>query len=141
MRKRVGIWLDFNEANIIELGAGGKKDVKITTVPSGIEHYHPKGGARSKTPYGPMDQMSEKTYLERRKAQEKAYFKKLMEAVKDADDLFIFGPAEAREGLEKAIRANNNFRPRLWGSERVDYITQNQKVAKVRDFFSERNIF
>lgn len=132
MKKRIGIWLDFKEANIIELD---KNDAKLATISSEIDLVHPKGGARSKTPYGPMDKISERKFLERRKAQERTYFEKLISAAKHADELYIFGPAEAKDGLLKAIKDTTGYHPILQGVERADSMTENQKVAKVRAFF------
>ena len=132
MKKKIGIWLDFKEANIIVLD---KEEPKLETIYSEIERFHPKGGARSKTPYGPMDKISERTYLKRRKSQEKKYFDKLIAAVQDADDLFIFGPAEAKDGFLKAIKKSGNFHPNLKGIERADSMTENQKIAAVKSFF------
>ena len=58
-----------------------------------------------------------------------------MLAVKDADELFVFGPAEAKDGLLKAIKINHKFHPELKGFARADSMTKNQKVARVREFF------
>ena len=132
MKKRTGIWLDFNEASIIELK---DDETEINTILSDIEHYNPKGGARSKTPFGPMDKISESKYLERRKHQEKNYYRKLMNAVQHVDELFIFGPAEAKDRLLKAIKTSNVFHPSLKGIERADSMTENQKIAKAKLFF------
>jgi hypothetical protein len=132
MKKKIGIWLDFKEANIIELD---KEDTKVETIFSDIELVHPKGGARSKTPYGPMDKISERTFLERRKMQEKAYYKKLIDAVREADGLFIFGPAEAKDGLVKEIKNSSHFHVNLKGVERADSMTENQKIVTVKAFF------
>lgn len=132
MKKKIGIWLDFKEANIIELD---KEDTKVETIFSDIELVHPKGGARSKKPYGPMDKISERTFLERRKMQEKAYYKKLIDAVREADGLFIFGPAEAKDGLVKEIKNSSHFHVNLKGVERADSMTENQKIATVKAFF------
>ena len=135
MKKRIGIWLDFKEANVIVLE---KEGANVENILSEIEHFHPKGGARSKSPYGPMDKISESKYLARRRSQEKAYFEKLMDTVKSADELFVFGPAEAKDGLLKAIKSSRNFPPVLKGVERADSMTENQKVAKVRAFFDAK---
>ncbi len=132
MKNKIGVWLDFKEANIIKLN---EEEHTIETIPSEIELVRPKGGARSKTPYGPMDKISERTFLERRKAQEKNYYDKLIVAVRDADDVFIFGPAEAKDGFLKAIKNQAGFAPAVRGVERADSMTENQKVAKVRAFF------
>ncbi|MEO1258604.1 MAG: hypothetical protein AAFZ15_07395 [Bacteroidota bacterium] len=133
MKKRIGIWLDYKEANIIILEEDG---ARVENILSEIELFHPKGGARSKSPYGPMDKILESKFLARRKLQEKAYYEKLMDAVKSADELFVFGPAEAKDGLLKAIKNSHQFRPELKGFERADSMTKNQKVAKVRAFFT-----
>ena len=133
MKKRIGIWMDFREAFIIELQ---EKDASIAHVSSEIEDFHPKGGSRMKgAPWGPMDKISEPKYLERRKHQEKDYYQRLMKATEIADELYIFGPAQAKEGLKKAINDNTNFKPSLKGVETADSMTENQRVAKVRAFF------
>ncbi len=135
MKKQTGIWLDFKEASIIALEG---KNANTTKIRSEIEDFHPKGGARSKTPWGPMDKMSERKYLERRKQQEKAYYEKLIAVIKEADELYIFGPAEAKFGLLQAIKNNHSFHPHLKGIEPADSITDNQKVAKVKAVFGSK---
>lgn len=131
---QTGIWLDFNHANIIELVDG-----KVTkkTIPSNIESYHLKGGSRSKTPWGPMDKTSESKHLERRKHQEVAYYKAICEAVEKSHELFVMGPAQAKIGLQKYIESYKNLDDILLDVQTADSITENQKVAKVKAFFSE----
>lgn len=132
MKKQIGIWLDFREAHLITL-AGEENKVKI--ISSEIEDFNIKGGARSKTPYGPMDVTSEKKYLERNKNQVDRYYSKIMEYVKDAEEIFIMGPAEAKIGLRKKMVNTNTFHPFIKGFETADSISENQKVARVREFF------
>jgi len=136
MAKQTGIWLDFKEAFIIELNDGGEASVQ--QIPSEVEDYHVKGGSRSKQPWGPMDKTSDTKYLGRREIQIKRYYSRLMDAVGAAEELFIFGPAEARVGLEKAIAGTKAFRPQLLNTERADSMTPNQMVARVRDFFQQQ---
>ncbi len=134
MKKQIGIWLDFREAHIITLD-GEKNNIEV--IPSEIEDFNPKGGARSKTPYGPMDVTSEKKYLERNKNQVNEYYSKIMEHVKDAKEIFIMGPAEAKIGLRKKMVKTNSFSPFIKGFEAADSISENQKIARVREFFGE----
>jgi hypothetical protein len=138
MKKKIGIWLDFREANLITLR--GKSET-FETILSEIDTSRPKGGSRSKTPWGPMETVSEKAHLERRKHEEKIYFDKIIDAVKDADEVYIFGPAQAKEGLVKAIKEKSNlFQPWLGDVETSDSMTKNQKIAQVRDFFSHHPV-
>lgn len=133
MTKRIGVWLDFKEAFIIELNDG--EEASVQQIPSGVEDFHVRGGSRTKQPWGPMDKTSESKYLGRRETQIKHYYTRLMEAVGDADKLFIFGPAEAKKGLEKAIAGSRNFKPELLSTETAGSMTRNQMAARVRDFF------
>lgn len=133
---KVGIWLDYRAANIITLKGKG---AIYNTIESGIDPSKARGGSKPKKAYGPVDTVSEKHFLERRKHEEKGYFDNLMAAVKDADELYLFGPAEAKNGLLKAIKGNNNFKPAFKGIETSDSMTENQKIAKVRAFFAGVN--
>lgn len=134
MKKQVGIWLDFKEANIITLE---NNKAKVSNIQSEIEDFHPKGGARSKQPWGPMHKISEKKYLMRRQQQMATYFQKLMTLTQNADELFIFGPAEAKHDFAKAIQNNNSFKPDFKDLEPSDSITENQKIARVKAFFNK----
>lgn len=132
MKKQIGIWLDYKEAYIITLN-GKQNDVEI--IPSEIEDFHLKGGSRSKTPYGPMDTTSESKFLERRKHQVEKYYKKIMEATSNANEIFIIGPAEAKIGLRGKMTKTRSYRPMIKGYKTVDSITKNQKVALTLEFF------
>jgi len=132
--KQTGIWLDFDHANIIKLE--GKKVTK-NIIPSNIEDYHPVGGSRSETPWGPTEKVSESKHLHRRKQQEKAYYKAICEAVENSDELFVMGPAEAKVGLQKYIEGYKKLDDILLDVQVADSITENQKVAKVKAFFAE----
>ena len=132
MTKQIGIWLDFKEAFIITLSS---EKASVLHIPSEVEDFHVKGGARTKQPWGPMDKTSDTKYLGRRATQLKHYYAHIMEKVRDADELFVFGPAEAKKGLEKSIKASNAFKARLHDIQTADSMTQNQMVARVRTFF------
>jgi len=135
MKKQIGIWIDYKEAIIITLNG---KNNNVITLPSKVEDFHLKGGARSKTPYGPMDVTSEKKHLERRKNQTEKYYSKIMELVKDVDEIFIMGPAEAKIGLRKKMAKTNSFSPSIKGFETMDSVSENQKIARTRDFFGKK---
>ena len=134
MKKQIGIWLDFREAHIIILEG---KESKVKTILSEIEDFNIKGGARSKTPYGPMDVTSEKKYLERNKNQVDKYYSEIMEYVKDASEIFIMGPAEAKIGLRKKMVNTKSFSPFIKGFEAMDSVSENQKIARTHEFFGD----
>jgi len=131
--KQVGIWLDYKEANIITKKA---EDIQIITLSSDIDPGKPKGGHRSKTPYGPMDKISEGKHAEKRKHQEDEYYKRICEAVKDCDEVFIMGPAEAKIKLRKYMSKYKDLYSKLQDVQTADSITENQKVEKVKSFYT-----
>lgn len=138
-KKQTGIWLDYKEAYLITLDAekGGEPDVQH--IESGIEWGVPKGGSRSKTPWGPQGGVSERAFQERRHQEEKAYFDRVIQAIDpETHELMIFGPAEAKQGLRNAVELIKHFRPQLVGFETADSMTFNQLVARVKDFFASK---
>ena len=133
MKKQLGVWLDFKEANIVEWDG---ESTKVTHFLSKIENFHPKGGSRSSSPYGPVDKISEGKYLQRRQHQEQQYYERLMQALINADEIYLFGPAEAKNRLAKRIQIDKRLAPLLKAVETVDSMTEPQIAAKVRTFFS-----
>lgn len=131
--RQIGIWLDFDGADIIQITNG---EISTEHIPSNIEHFNLKGGSRSKTPYGPMEKTSESKLLERKKHQSKLYFERICKRVNNADELFIMGPAEAKIGLRKYIDETPSCPLEVLDTLTVDSITENQKIAKVKAFFS-----
>lgn len=134
MNREIGIWLDYKTAYFIRLQEG---EATVEEIPSAVEDYHPSGGATSKTPWGPQDSIKEKTYLERKKQQLQRFFQSIIQKLERGDTLYIFGPAEAKLGLKKAIEANNQLTIDLRAVEAADQMTQNQKIAQVKTFFSQ----
>ena len=132
MKKQIGIWLDLKKADIIELGL---KAVNIKEVFSEIEDFHAVGGSRSKTPWGPMDKVSESKNLERRKHQLNTYFNKIRPLIENADELYLFGPAGTKNALAQNLQENKDFKPQILAVDSADSITENQKIAKVKAFF------
>ena len=135
MKNQIGIWLDYKEAYLITLH---EKQNEVEKITSEIEDFHLKGGARSKTPYGPMDKTSESKHLERRKHQEEKYYTSIMQKVKDADEIFIMGPAEAKIGLRTKMVNTRTFRANIKGFESADSISEKQKIARTREFFGQK---
>lgn len=134
MSRKIGIWLDTRMAYVIYIKG---EEAEIQEIISQVEDFHPTGGARSKTLWGPQDSLDEHKYLERKKHQLKSYFEEIIQKVQKGDDLYVFGPAEAKVGLQKVIAAQKQFPGNLLAVETADQMTENQKIKQVRTFFSQ----
>lgn len=139
-KKQVGIWLDYREAYIVELSEGHSPVVKHLR--SGIKPGVAKGGVRSKTPYGPQGGPSEQRFEEKRHHQEKAYFEHVIHEIDpEAGQVVIFGPAEAKFGLQNALEAIKHYPAQLMGVFASDSMSENQIVAGVISFYAGKPVW
>lgn len=130
----IGIWLDRQKAIIVNYN---KDSEHIYKIESEVEDYNIKGGSRSKTPWGPQEKVSEKTYLERRKHQLAAFFKRIVEKIKDADSIVIYGPAETKIHFKETLHKDfGEIYTKVKLVKTEDSMTDNQFKALVRDFFN-----
>lgn len=111
---------------------------KVIHVESDIEGYFRlKGGSRSSTPYGPQDATSESKRDFRYSQHLNIYFQHIIDLLKEAKHIFIFGPGEAKIELKKEIEKNNVFLDKISDIETTDKLTEPQIVAKVIKYFEK----
>jgi len=131
--KQVGIWMDKQEANLVFLDHGKES---LINIPSELDFFNPKGGARSKTKWGPQDVVQDSKYLEREKHQLKKYFEEIAGRISDADEIVIFGPAEIPEKFLDALKTRHSkLAGKVKKKESADSMTENQFKALVKQSF------
>lgn len=139
--KQTGIWLDFKEAYLVTFQEN-EANPAVKHLRSEVEHRATKGGSRSKSPWGPQFSPPDNKDLERDKHAEHHYFQRILENIApDADDIVIFGPAQAKLGLKKEIEDIKHYHPHLRGVLPSDYLSQNEIVALMRDFFKDPDAY
>ena len=140
-KKQTGIWLDYKEAFLVIMDEEKGGEPELKHLRSHIEWGVPKGGSRSKTPYGPQGGVNERSFTDRRHHAEKAYFDAVIREIDPAtDELVLFGLAEAKYGLQNVIESIKHFHPKLVGVFPAEAMSENQLKAKVRDFFANKVI-
>jgi len=130
---QVGIWLDLNEAHLIQIN---NNNLVKQTIHSAIDIGRVKGGSRSKKPWGPMDKVSESKQLARREAQLKLYFKNISDLLTRDDELLLLGPGQTKVRLQKFLIENKIVAPLAIEIKTADSITTNQLATKVKEYFS-----
>ena len=131
--KKIGIWLDKKTAFIVTLMG---EEVTLETIDSELEFYHVRGGSRSKTRWGPQQVVQDSRYLEREKHQLKKYFQTIIEKLRDADTIVIFGPGQTGQKLKKEIAAKQpQLTGRIASVDKANSMTDNQIIAWVRNFY------
>jgi len=131
--RNTGIWLDTNQAIVVEIKDGNES---FFTIPSNIEHFHVTGGSGTRFKGGPKDVVQDSKYTERKKHQMKRYFNKIIDQIQGTDALMIFGPADTDKMLKKEIETfHKELDRKVVLIKKVDSMTLNQTVALVRDSF------
>lgn len=136
MKKQTGIWIDSKKAIIVTLN-GGKE--MISEIQSDLENkvYHDKEGNKGSF-ISHQHINSDKTFEERKKHQMNAYLNDVLSTVNGSDELYVFGPAETKTKLQhKIFESKSNNVEKLKSVETADNMTQNQIVAKVKQFYKQ----
>ncbi|MEK7256142.1 MAG: hypothetical protein AAB316_15430 [Bacteroidota bacterium] len=133
-KKQIGIWLDYKSAQLIEMNGDGEPQVH--QIASNVDFSNIAGGSRTAgTPWGPQIATSDSKQTFRREQQEDDYVQEIIKALRDADEIYLFGPEGAKEKLVKALRENKDFHAHLRAVETSHDMTMNQKMQKVKAFF------
>lgn len=131
--KKVGIWLDKEQAHIVTLE---KENEIIKTIKSEIEDFHPSGGYGLGYRGSPQDALPEDKYMEREKHQLKSYFKAIISEIQDADAIVVFGPAQT--GVKFKNESEKHFKDinaKIKGVHIADSMSINQIKAWVKEFY------
>ena len=125
--KNLGIWMDHSNAHLMEFTT----DPITTNIISSKFTHQEKEHSLSK---------SENLMHNKEQGQQSAYYKRLGDAIKNYEDVIIFGPTDAKSELLNILRADHNFENIKLEIEQTDKMTQNQQHAFVKDYFSRREL-
>ena len=135
MEKKVGIWLDSEKAYIISLINGREKLEKIESNVESRVRY--EGEKKSFSRIGGQLVNPQKKKTKRKKHQLQSYFQDILKKTKDAGNIYIFGPAEAKAGLNKEYGKHKELQNKVLRVENSEKLTKNQMIAQVREVFSK----
>jgi hypothetical protein len=123
-RKRLGIWMDHTIAHLMEFT---NKHFEIKTIESKL-----------------TDELKEETLtkseslmLNKKKRLLSDYYKKLSEAVKDYEQVILFGPTNAKIEFFDMISEDIRFLKIKFEIKNTDKMTDNQQHEFVQEYFSE----
>jgi len=133
MKNQAGIWIDGKEAVVVRIN-GETTDTK--TIVSDIENktHHEKESHKG-TFQGMHHGNEEKKFDERKKHQVKDYLNRVISEVKDANEIYVFGPSEMKKHLKSEIENDKLIVEKLKDVETADNMTTNQIVARVKEYF------
>ncbi len=133
MTRSVGLWIDHKNAVIV---AVNKQDVIVRKLESGAKHHEYRGATRPKTSYSAQynmgDDQLDKQYL----VQLNKYYDQVIGLLRNAPEILIFGPGEAKVELKSRLESGKGSAPKV-RVETADRMTERQIVARVRKYYKE----
>jgi len=131
--KNTGIWIDSREARIVFL-EGSK--IQVNTIYSGAERKPKFEGETSKRTVRGFAGFDYKSSQESHYREElKRYYRSVINAIDGSDNVYIFGPAEAKINFEKEIRKDQRLSDSVLKVDSCDVLTRNQLIEKVSQFY------
>ena len=127
MKKKIGLWIDNREAIIVKLTEKGEQIIRIN---SGADKQIRFAGGSRKDGL----QTTEAIRGNKIDAQLGKYFDDIIAHIRDAELIQIFGPGETKGELVKRLK-NSDLKECIVEIETADSMTENQIVAKVREYF------
>ena len=134
MSNKLGLWIDHKKAVIVSITKTGEKIKEILSeVETQPRRY---GDSPLKGSYEaiqvPADDSQQKTLTQ----DLNIYYDEVINYIREAKSIFLFGPSSAKDELKKRLDGNN-LGANVVGVETSDSMTNPQIAAKVRQFFAE----
>ncbi len=122
-KKFAGIWLDGVKAVII---AQEESDNTAYSVKETVKGHEKQGGG------------SEHSINNAKQSEDLKYLKAVTSALLPYDEIVIFGPGQSQEQLQHHLKEQVQFNSKKLTIDSSGKLTDNQAIAKVREFFKGR---
>ncbi len=122
--KKLGIWMDHSNAHLMEFTSTGNDEKVVDSVLTHPEKEHSVGS-------------SENVIHNKEQHKQSEFYRKLGDAIKNYDEVILFGPTNAKAELFNTLKADHNFEKIKIEVQQADKMTENQQHAFVKEYFSK----
>lgn len=122
--KRIGVWMDHSTARLMEYTT---EDYKVVTVQSEMNGLDNQEGL----------QHSESLLQHKENQSLKAYYKTLIEKIKDYDEIVLFGPTTAKTELFNLIREEHKYDALKIETKPADKMSYDEQHVFIQEYFSK----
>ena len=134
--RKVGIWIDQKEADLITLTSNA---IHTKTIYSDIEsRIRIEGETKQFGRFGDQFLVDEKGKQNRVKEYTQRYLLRVVKELSKADEILLFGPAQMKMKMEKIILSMPELATKLKDTQTSENMTHNQKLAYVKDFYKKK---
>lgn len=135
-KNKTGIWIDHKRAVIINFDENNEEKIyNIESEYEGNEREEGEGNEKNNTRMGNHFITDELGMENRKKELLRKFYLEVILRINEISELYIFGPAEAKNELVSKIRNYQSLNILISKIESADYMTDNEIAAKVRDYF------
>lgn len=120
----IGIWMDHASAHLMELDYDNMKTITIESKFTTEEKRETL-------------QKGEKAMQHKEQHEELAYFKAIAAAIKNYQEVLLFGPTEAKVELFNILKADHHFDKIIVETRQTDKMTNNEQHAFVKEYFAK----
>jgi len=133
----VGLWIDHKKARIVAITDQGEE---MKLIISKVEkQLRRSGDSPLQGPYESQLVPTDDSRKNKLTGDLNIFYDAVIASISDAEAILIFGPAEAKDELQKRL-ATNNLDGLIVGVQTVDKMTDRQITAKVRKWFKEKTL-
>ncbi|MCP4882644.1 MAG: hypothetical protein GY908_02540 [Flavobacteriales bacterium] len=134
--RKVGIWIDQKEANLITLTSNA---INTKTIYSDIEsRIRIEGETKQFGRFGDQFLVDEKGKQNKLKEYTQRYLLRVIKELSKADEILLFGPAQMKLKIEKIILSMPELSVKLKDTQTSENMTHNQKLAYVKNFYKSK---
>lgn len=133
MNSQAGIWIDHRQAIVVTMTAAGGD---LRRIASDVETQpRREGDSPMSGDYEALQVPPDDRHLRAVTGHLNAYYDRVVDSVRDANAVLIFGPGEAKGEFKKRMESAGP-KGRMVTVETADKMTEKQIQAKVREHFS-----
>ncbi len=122
--KRIGVWMDHSTARLMEYTT---EDYKVVTVASEMDGLDNQDGL----------QHSERLLHHKENQSLKAYYKSLVEKIRDYDEIVLFGPTTAKTELFNLIREDHKYDHLKIETKAAAKMSYDEQHVFIQEYFSK----
>lgn len=130
---KTGIWIDSKKAYIVSLSGSEANLLIVSSDIEGVNRVDGEGKEYGR--FGDQYTTLENKQENRKKHEVADYLEEVIEKIKSAEEIVVFGPAEMKKELEKQIKENLTLAKKLLEVVSTDSMTENQIIAWVKDYY------
>lgn len=124
--KKLGIWMDHANAHVMEFTID---PIETKTITSKFTHEEKEHSLS----------LNENLMHNKEQHQQRDYYKKLGETIRNYGEVVLFGPTDAKVELFNILKKDHLFSNVKIEIKQTDKMTENQQHAFVKDHFSKLN--